>query len=81
MKNQFDAVKFAITVKVWRNMNGFTLRDMCELCGMEIPTVKFVENGDRTPTMDEFSHLCDLMGIEAACFFKTAGMDKNGTSN
>lgn len=77
MRNTFDAVKFSVTVKVWRNMNGLTLRDMCELCGMSSSTLNFVENGERTPTMAEFSHLCDLMQFEACMFFKTSEKRSN----
>jgi len=71
MRNQFDALKFSITCKVWRNMNEFTIQQMAELNGMASSTYGFVENGDRTPTMAEFSHLCDTMNFEAKDFFKT----------
>jgi len=78
MRNQFDWLKFSVTVKVWRNMNGLTLRDMCELVSMSASTLNFVENGERAPSMAEFSHLCDIMGMEAQTFFKTAEKGENG---
>jgi len=75
MRNQFDGLKFSVTVKIWRNMNGFTAAQMAELNGMAASTYSFVENGDRTPTMAEFSHLCNTMGFEAKDFFSD---ERNG---
>jgi transcriptional regulator with XRE-family HTH domain len=69
MKNQFDGLRFSITVKIWRNMNGLTIRDMAELSGMAASSYGFVETGDRTPTMAEFSHLCVVMSMDAKDFF------------
>lgn len=71
MRNQFDGLKFSLTCKIWRNMHGFTAHDMAEMNGMAASTYSFVENGDRTPTMAEFSHLCNTMTMEAKDFFKT----------
>jgi transcriptional regulator with XRE-family HTH domain len=72
MRNTFDAIKFSVTCKIWRNMNAFTVADMAQMNGMATSTYSFVENGDRMPTIAEFSHLCDTMGFEAKEFFKTA---------
>lgn len=72
MVNIFDSVKFAVTCKVWRNMNGFTSAQMAELNGMATSTYSFVETGDRLPTMAEFCHICDTMGFEPREFFKKA---------
>jgi len=78
MRNQFDGLTFSVTIKIWRNMHGFTAAQMAELAGMAASTYSFVETGDRTPTMAEFSHLCALMEFEAARFFKTPERVKNG---
>jgi len=78
MRSQFDGLKFSVTVKIWRNMNGLTLRDMCELVGMSSSTLNFVENGERTPSMAEFSHLCEVMGFDASAFFTTLEKAKHG---
>jgi len=78
MRSQFDGMKFSVTVKIWRNMNGFTAAQMAELNGMAASTYSFVENGDRAPTMAEFSHLCSTMGFEAQDFFKSPERAKNG---
>lgn len=78
MRNIFDGLKFHIACKVWRNMNGLTIRDMAELSSVAVSTYGFIETGDRPPTMAEFSHLCALMGFEAVFFFKTAERAKNG---
>ena len=78
MRSQFDGMKFSITCKIWRNMNGFTAYDMAQMNGMSASTYSFVENGDRTPTMAEFGHLCETMSFDANAFFKTPERAKNG---
>ncbi len=70
MKTQFDALKFSLTCKIWRNMNGFTQRDVASSANIPTSTYAFIENGDRLPTMAEFSHLCALTGFEPTEFFK-----------
>jgi len=77
MRNEFDAVKFAVACKRWRNMHYLTAHDMAELNAMAASTYSFVENGDRPPTMGEFSKLCKTMGFEAAFFFKTPEKSQN----
>jgi transcriptional regulator with XRE-family HTH domain len=59
-------------------MAGFTGAQMAELNGMATSTYSFVENGDRTPTMAEFSHLCETMGFDAKDFFKTPEKEQHG---
>ena len=78
MRNQFDGLKFAITCKIWRNMHQLTAHEMADLNGMAASTYRFVENGYITPTMAEFSHLCNTMGMEAKYFFKTPEKARNG---
>ena len=78
MRNEFNALKFSLTCKIWRNMNGFTQRDVSTTCNIATSTYAFIETGDRPPTMAEFSHLCNLMGFEAAEFFKSPEKTKNG---
>jgi transcriptional regulator with XRE-family HTH domain len=51
-------------------MHGFTQRDVAASTGISTSTYGFIETGDRTPTMAEFSHLCFVMGFEASEFFK-----------
>jgi transcriptional regulator with XRE-family HTH domain len=77
VKTQFDALKFSLTCKIWRNMNGFTQRDVSASCGIATSTYAFIETGDRPPTMAEFSHLCAIMGFEASEFFKKPETSKN----
>jgi len=78
MRNQFDGLKFSITCKIWRNMNGLTAAEMAQLNGIATSTYSFIENGDRTPTMAEFSHLCNTMAFDASAFFKTPEKPHNG---
>lgn len=78
MRNQFDGLKFSLTCKIWRNMNGLTQREIGELNGIATSTYSFIENGDRTPTMAEFSHLCATMGFDASDFFTSPEREKDG---
>lgn len=78
MRNQFDAVKFSVTCKVWRSMNAFTVAQMAELNGMATSTYGFVEAGDRAPTMAEFTNLCNTMMFQPKDFFKTAEKGHDG---
>lgn len=80
MRNQFDGLKFSVTCKVWRNMHDFTQAEMAELSHIATSTYSFIENGDRTPTMAEFSHLCQLMNFNSEAFFKTPEKGYNGTN-
>jgi transcriptional regulator with XRE-family HTH domain len=61
-------------------MNGLTQRDVAELNGFATSTYNFIENGERTPTMAEFSHLCAMMGFDAQDFFKASEKVKNGNN-
>lgn len=72
MRNQFDGQAFSITLKVWRKMHQLTAAEMAELSSIATSTFSFIENGDRTPAMAEFSRLCQIMEFEAKDFFKTA---------
>ena len=71
MKTEFDLLKFSLTLKIWRNMNGFTQRDVANAASIAPSTYSFIETGDRVPTMAEFSHLCLIIGFDASAFFKT----------
>lgn len=70
MKSQFNGLKFQLTCKIWRNMNGFTRRDIAAFTGIPTSTYAFIESGDRSPTVAEFSNLCQMMGFDAQEFFK-----------
>ena len=78
MNNQFDGLKFSVTCKVWRNMHNLTQAEMGELTAIATSTYSFIENGDRPPTMAEFSHLCQLMTFNAEAFFKALEKVRNG---
>lgn len=69
MKNQFDGLRFCMALKVWRKMHGFSVTDIIELVPIPRSTYNFIESGNRTPDMAEFSYLCQLMDFEASEFF------------
>lgn len=78
LKFYFDRIRFSVHVKVWRNLNGLTVRDLCELTGLSTNTVMGVENNDTAPHMETFLVLCSVMDINPQEFFKTA---KKGVSD
>ena len=78
MHNQFDGLRFCMALKVWLKMHGFSVTEVIELTGIARSTYNFIESGDRTPSMAEFSHLCQLMDFDAQEFFKTAERVQNG---
>ncbi len=78
MRNEFDALKFIMALKIWRKMHGFSVTDIIELTAIPRSTYNFIESGDRSPTMAEFSHLCVLMDFDAQEFFRKAGGAQNG---
>jgi len=78
MGNEFEFDYFRVTVKVWRKMHNLSPAEMAELAGMSYARLGVIENGGGTPTMAEFTHLCDLMEEKACTFFKTPKWGQNG---
>jgi len=71
MGNEFEFDYFRVTVKVWRKMHNLAPAELAELAGVGYARLGVIENGGGTPTMAEFTHLCDLMEENACTFFKT----------
>ena len=65
----FDLTKLSEALRIWRNMNNFTMAEMAEMAGIAKSTYGFIETGDRSPTIAEFSVLCDIIGFEPKEFF------------
>lgn len=65
----FSLIKLSVAVKIWRNMNNFTVREMAELCGIANSTYGFIETGDRAPTIAELCRIADVIGFEPKDFF------------
>jgi len=78
MNTQFNAVQFATTLKVWRKFNLLSLSEVESLTSISTATLSRIETMDRTPTMAEFSHLCELMQFLASDFFQDPRKVKNG---
>lgn len=72
LKYYFDRVRFSVHVKVWRNLNGLTIKELCELTGLSVNTVMGVESNDNAPHMETFLILCSAMDVNPQEFFKTA---------
>lgn len=71
-------MRFAVTIKVWRKMHQLSASEMAILGTIATSTYSFIENGDRSPTMAEFSRLCQAMDMNASDFFTDKGKVKNG---
>lgn len=78
LKTTFDSVTFCATLKVWRKLNGWGSGEVADLAGIARSTYSFIEQGQRPPTMAEFSHLCHLMDFDAQDFFKSREKVVNG---
>lgn len=78
MYNLFEFDYFRVTVRVWRRRVPLTLGELSELSGVSVQRLGVIENGGGTPTMAEFTHLCDLMDERACTFFKTSEKPFNG---
>jgi len=72
MNNIFEFDYFRVTVRVWRRRVPLTIGELSELSGVSAQRIGVIENGGGTPTMAEFTHLCDLMEENPCTFFKTA---------
>ncbi len=77
MRSMFEADYFRVTVRVWRRRVPLTIGELAELSGISPQRLGVIENGGGTPTMAEFTHLCDLMDEKPTLFFRVEGVPRN----
>jgi transcriptional regulator with XRE-family HTH domain len=65
----FHKVKFHTTISVWRRLHGLSLDELSTLTEIAKSTLAFIEAGDRTPSMEQFVTLCNIMQFEPKDFF------------
>lgn len=78
MRNQFDAILFCTTARVWRRMHGFTQADMAAACGVSTSKLSLIESGDVPPTIAELARFCDFMDESVVTFFKMSEKGNHG---
>lgn len=71
MPLQFNLTKFSIALKVWREMHGFSQREVAEMTGLSPATVSRMEQDEQAPDMATFAKICDLIGFQPNDFFVT----------
>ena len=69
MSYQFNLTKFAIAIKLKRQMLGFSIRELSELTGLSSATISRMEQDENAPDIATFAKLCDWLGFEPNDFF------------
>lgn len=69
MPLQFNLTKFSIALKIWREMHGFSQREVAEMTGLSAATVSRMEQDEQAPDMATFAKICDLIGFSPNDFF------------
>lgn len=70
MPLQFNLTKFAVAIKLKRQMLGFSVRELSELTGLSPGTISRMEGDEGAPDMATFARLCDWLGFEPNDFFQ-----------
>lgn len=70
MPLQFNLTKFSVALKIWREMHGFSQREVAEMCGLAPATISRMEQDDQAPDMATFAKICDLIGFQPNDFFQ-----------
>ena len=69
MSIQFNLTKFSIALKLWREMHGFSQREVAEMTGLSPATISRMEQDEQAPDMITFAKICDLIGFQPNDFF------------
>jgi len=73
----FDGLRFSVTIEVECQHTNLTNAEIAELAGIGASTLYAIKNGTKTPSMAEFTHLCNIFDLSPLSFFKT-GKVNNG---
>lgn len=63
--------KLGKTIKTRREILAITQRDLAELSGMGLRTLKAIENGRSNPTLETLNKLMDVLGLELSIAVRT----------
>jgi len=69
MPMHFNLTKFSLALRIWREMHGFSQREVAEMTGLSPATVSRMEQDDQAPDMATFAKICDLIDFQPNDFF------------
>jgi transcriptional regulator with XRE-family HTH domain len=72
-KLKFNMDRLSVAVKMKRQHDGLTLREMEQLTGIPIANISRVERGEHAPTLAHFAKFCDFTEFEPGFFFTRNG--------
>lgn len=58
------------TIRILRNDQGLSLRDLSERCGLSINAISKIERGENSPTVSSLHQLASALGIHITDFFR-----------
>lgn len=57
-------------LKKLRNNNGYTLKQLSEICGLSISFISDIENNRRNPSIENLNKLADALDVSVNSFFR-----------
>ena len=57
-------------IRILRNQQGLSLRDLSERCGLSINAISKIERGENSPTVSSLHHLASALGLQITDFFR-----------
>jgi transcriptional regulator with XRE-family HTH domain len=69
MPLHFNLTKFAVALKIWREMHDFSQREVAEMTGLSPATIGRLESDEFAPDLASFAKICDLVGFQPNDFF------------
>lgn len=69
MPLQFNMTKFSVALKIWREMHGFSQREVAEMTALSAATISRLEADEFAPDIASFAKICDLIGFQPNDFF------------
>lgn len=73
-----DKIEIGKRIKKYRTERGITKHDLAGKAGISPSYIHSIEKGEKCPTVEVISEICDSLGITLSSFFseKTDGADK-----
>lgn len=68
-------------LKKLRNNNGYTLKQLSEICGLSISFISDIENNRRNPSIENLNKLADALGISVNDFLDNTESKKGKTGS
>ena len=65
-------------IKYFRTQKGITVNKLANLAGISQSYLRDIELGNKQPTVEYLSYICDGLGISLAAFFNDEASDELG---